>query len=229
VPELFIENFQTAEDYYNRTVLSSTIRLLRALGLFITVFLPGIAVAVFTYDQEMIPPEFLTTVITATQRTPMPIGAEVFLLVLLFELLREAGTRLPKAVGSAITIVGSLIIGDAAVSAGIVGAPTVIIVALTAVTSFIVPNLQEFTIIYRFILLFLGGTMGLVGIGTGLVVMLTQLSSTETFGIPILSAFSKEEMKDSLVRMPMRWMKFRPPSIAKDNVRRRKKYEKNHF
>ncbi len=222
IPELFIENLHSAEDYYNRSMHATIIRLLRVVGLFITVLLPGLAVAALTYNQEMVPAELLSNVITATQRTPMPEGAEVLLMIIMFELLREAGTRLPKSVGSAITIVGSLIVGDTAVSAGLVGAPTVIIVALTAVTSFIVPNLQEFTIIYRFIFLFLGGTMGLVGIGAGLVLLLTQLCSTESFGIPILSSFSKQELKDGLIRMPLWTLKFRPVSIAKDNVRRQK-------
>jgi spore germination protein KA len=129
---------------------------------------------------------------------------------------------LPKEVGSAITIVGSLIIGDAAVNAGIVSAPSVIIVALTAVTSFIVPNLFEFTIIYRGVFWLLGSTMGIIGLGAGLVMMLTQVISQRSFGIPVLSSFSREEMKDSFVRLPFSSLTFRPRSIAKDNVRRRK-------
>lgn len=99
------------------------------IGLAITVFVPGFAAAILTYNQEMLPSVFLTSIISSTQKTPMPIAFEIFLLTLMFELLKEAGTRLPKEVGSAITIVGSLIIGDAAVNAGIVSAPSVIIVA----------------------------------------------------------------------------------------------------
>ena len=222
IPELFIENIQTGEDYYNRPLLSTLLRILRIMGLFITVMLPGLAVAIITFSQEMMPSVFLTSLISSTQKTPMPVGAEVFFLILMFELLKEAGTRLPKTVGSAITIVGALIIGDAAVNAGIVSAPAVIIVALTAVSSFIVPNLPEFILIYRLLFLFLGSTMGLIGIGTGVVIMLTQLVSTISFGVPIFSSFSKNEMKDIVVRFPLWSMKYRPSSIAKNNVRRRK-------
>jgi len=118
--------------------------------------------------------------------------------------------------------VGSLIIGEAAVNAGIVGAPMVIIIALTAVSSFIVPNLAEFILIYRLFFLFLGAVMGLIGIGTGVVIMLAQLISTESFGVPILSTFSRNEMKDSVFRFPLWSMKFRPESIAQENVRRMK-------
>ncbi len=222
VPELFIENLHSSEDYYNRTMQSTIIRFLRAIGLFIGMLLPGLFVAIITYNQEMIPPVFLTHLVTSTQKTPLPSAAEAFFLILMFELLRESGTRLPKTIGSAITIVGSLIIGDSAVSAGVVGAPMVIIIALTAVSSFIVPNLTEFIFVYRILFLFLGASMGLIGIGTGLVIMLTQLISTESFGVPILSSFSKNEMKDSIVRFPLWLMKYRPASIAKNNIKRMK-------
>lgn len=222
IPELFVENLQTSEDYYNRILLAATLRALRSIGLFIAIMLPGLSVAIITFSQEMMPSVFLNSLIASTQKTPLPAGAEIFFLILMFELLKEAGTRLPKTVGSAITIVGALIIGDAAVNAGIVSAPAVIIVALTAVSSFIVPTLPEFIILYRMLFLFLGGTIGLIGIGTGVVILLTQLVSTESFGVPILSSFSKNELKDIILRFPLRSMKYRPSAIARDNVQRRK-------
>jgi spore germination protein KA len=221
VPEFFLENIQSSEDYYNRAVMATITRVLRLIGLFITMMLPGTAVAIMTYNQEMLPSVFLTSLVSSTQRTPMPAAAEIFLLIIMFELLKEAGERLPKTVGSAITIVGSLIIGDAAVNAGIVGAPMVIIVALTAVTGYIVPNLAEYIIVYRLLILLLGSTMGLIGIGASIVIILTQLISTNSFGIPILSSFSKNEMKDLILRFPLKSLKYRPSSIAKDNIRRR--------
>jgi spore germination protein KA len=178
------------------------------------------SIVFMTYNPETIPPVFLMHLISSTQKTPLPTAAEAFFLIMMFELLRESGTRLPKTVGSAITIVGSLIIGEAAVNAGIVGAPMVIIIAITAVSSFIIPNLAEFILVYRLIFLFLGASMGLIGIGGGLVIMMTQLISTRSFGIPIMSSFSKNEMKDSVIRFPLPSMKFRPKSIAKDNVRK---------
>jgi len=220
IPELFIENFHTSEDYYNRTLQALILRTLRVIGLFIGVLLPGLSVAFMTYNAETIPSPFLIHIISSTQKTPLPTAAEAFFLILMFELLKESGTRLPKTVGSAITIVGSLIIGDAAVNAGIVGAPMVIIIALTAVSSFIVPSLSEYILVYRLFFLFLGAVMGLIGIGSGVVIMLVQLISTESFGIPILSSFSKYERRDAILRYPLWSMKFRPSSIAKDNIRR---------
>lgn len=220
IPDLFVDNIHTADDYYNRPIFASFLRLLRVFGLFISVMLPGLAVAVLTYDQQMIPSVFLSSIIAATEVTPLPAAAEAFLLILMFELLRESGTRLPRMVGNAISIVGALIIGEAAVSAGIVSAPFVIIIALMAVCSFILPNLLEFIVFYRLMFLLLGGTMGLIGVGSGIVIMLVQLSSTYSFGVPILSSLKREDLKDTVLRWPLKKLKYRPMSIAKDNVKR---------
>ena len=221
VPELFIENFHTSEDYYSRTFYANFMRTLRVMAFLICILLPGVSIAIVTFSQEMLPFELLSSFIASSEATPLPEAAEVFFLIIMFELLKEAGLRLPKTIGSAITIVGALIIGDSAVNAGIVGAPTVIIVALTAVSSLLVPNLNEFTTMYRLLFLFLGATMGLIGIGTGIMILLINLISTESFGIPILSSFSKEELKDDLLRLPLRKLQYRPNAIAKNNIKRK--------
>jgi spore germination protein KA len=220
IPELFIENFHNSDDYYNQFVYTVFLRILRVLALFISVVLPGLFVAVTTYDQEMIPSVFLATLISSAQKTPMPIGAEIFLLVFMFELLRESGTRLPRTVGNAISIVGALIIGQAAVEAAIVSAPTIIIVALMAVSAFLLPNLTEFIVMYRLLFIIMGGILGLIGIGSAMVIMLVQLCSITSFGVPIFSSFKKQDLKDSVIRFPLKKLIYRPSSIAKDNVRR---------
>ena len=220
IPEMFTETLQNGEDYYNRTVYASFMRLLRFIGLAISVVLPGVAIALLIYHQEAIPSEFLASVIESMQRTPMSFSVEILIMMVMFELLKEAGTRLPQVVGSAITIVGSLIIGEAAVNAGLVSETAVIIVALTAVAAFIVPNLAEYSLVYRLLFWLLGSTMGLIGIGASVMILLTQLISTDTFGIPILSNFSREEMKDTFVRFPLKALKYRPRTIVNDNVKR---------
>lgn len=220
VPELFTEALQNSEDYYSRTIHANFIRLLRVFAFIISILLPGLAVAVISFNQEMMPFVFLVSFINSTKGTPLPEAAEIFFLMVMFELIKEAGLRMPKAIGSAITIVGALILGDVAVSSGIVGAPSVMIIALTAVSSLLVSNLNEFVTLYRFIFLAFGATMGIIGIAAGFFILVTQLASKESFGIPILSSFSKEEMKDSLIRFPLRTMTFRPESIAKENRKR---------
>lgn len=224
IPELFIENLQTAEDYYIRPIHATFLRWLRLFGLFLSILLPGLSVAIITFNQEMIPSVFLTNFIASSEKTPLPEGAEVFFLVVMFELLKEAGTRLPKSVGSAITIVGALIIGDAAVNANIVSAPTVIIVALTAVSSLLIPALNAFSTAYRFLFLALGASMGIIGISVGLVLLVTHVTSINSFGVPVLSSFEKVGLKyslnDSLIRGSIKKMLYRPSVLAKRNKKR---------
>ncbi len=221
IPELFIETLQTAEDYYSRTLFANFLRFVRLFALFLSIYTPGLSVAVLTYNMEMVPFTFLESIIRATQGTPFPIAFELFFLGIMFEMLKEAGLRMPKAIGSAITIVGALILGDIAVSAGVVGAPSVIIIAITAVASLLTVNVNEFATLYRFGMLFLGAIMGIIGIAAGTLLMLTQLISKKSFGIPVLSSFSKEEFKDSIVRFPLKDMEYRPESIAKNNKKRK--------
>jgi spore germination protein KA len=222
VPHLFAENLQSSEDYYIRPVMASALRFVRLVALFFSVLLPGLYVAAVNYDQEMIPTVFLVTLAAAREAIPLPTSVELFFMMLMFELLRESGTRLPRAIGSAISIVGALIIGDSAVKAGIVGAPAVIVIALTAVSSFIIPALTEFMTVYRYLFWLLGSMLGIIGISAGMMVMLTHVVSTHSFGIPVLSSFTREELKDTFVREPLRNLMFRPQSVGSDNRRRHK-------
>lgn len=153
VPHLFIENMQTGEDYYIRPYLATFLRLIRFLVLFISIMLPALYVDFQTYDQEMIPTTLLITMASSREGVPFPALAEALIMVILFELLKESGLRLPKADGSAVSMVGALIVGEAAVSAGLVSAPMVIVVAATAVASFILPSLNETIVFYRFFFL----------------------------------------------------------------------------
>ena len=227
IPELFIENIHATSDYYSRTLYGSYVRLLRLAAFFITILLPGVSIAIMTYSTEMVPFVFLTSFIKATEGTPFPHAAEILFVGIMFEFLKEAGLRMPKAIGAAITIVGALIIGQTAVEASIVSAPTVIVVALTAVTSLATPSLNEFATLYRYFFIALGAFMGLIGIASGLIIMLVQLTEKDSFGIPILSSMSKDEMKDSYVRVPLKDMVYRPISIVKNNIKRKKQNEGN--
>ncbi|HPE16103.1 MAG TPA: spore germination protein [Oscillospiraceae bacterium] len=223
VPTLFIESFQAAEDYYSRPYFASVIRLLRYLAFFISVLAPALYVAMATFHQELIPTPLLLTVASAHEGTPFPSVLEAGLMVIIFEILREAGVRLPRPVGSAVSIVGALVIGDAAVSAGLIGAPMVIVVAMTAVSSFVVPPQTDAGAIMRLSFLILAGMMGGYGIAIGLFAVFVHLASLRSFGTPYLSAvapFSKRDMKDTFIRAPLWSMRKRPENIAaEDKVR----------
>lgn len=220
IPELFIETIHASEDYYKRTLYSIFVRFIRLFAMVVSILLPGFFVAILTYSHEMVPFAFFSSFIEATKGTPFPEAVELFFLAIMFELLREAGLRMPSGIGSSITIVGALILGDVAVSAGIVGAPSVIVIAITSVASLMIANLNEFVTLYRFLFLFLGSIMGIIGISAGIIIMLTQLISKESFGIPMLSSFSKNELKDSLIRFPLHKLNKRPASIAENNITR---------
>lgn len=225
VPVTFIALLQAAEDYYNNAVFGTMTRLLRMIALNIALLLPAVTVAAFSFHQELLPTALINTVAGARQNLPLPIVFEVLSIEFAFELLREAGVRLPKTIGQAISTVGGLVIGQAAVSAGLVSPISVIVVAVTAIASFTIPNYAAGTAlrILRFILIILAGMLGGVGIVFGLMVILTYLCGLRSFGIPYLSPLaplSWGDLKDALVRAPW-WAMHRRPRLhsTKEPVR----------
>ncbi|KRW92242.1 membrane protein [Alicyclobacillus tengchongensis] len=216
---------QAAEDYYERFPIVNLIRWLRYLFMFIALYLPSLYVAITTFHQEMLPTKLLLSIAAAREVTPLPAIAECLLMEITFEALREAGIRLPKAVGSAISIVGALVIGQAAVEAGIVSAPMVIVVAITGIASFVIPR-YSFAIairILRFGMILLGGTIGLFGIIAFTIVIIIHLSSLRSIGVPYLmpvSPLTRKNMRDIVSRPPHWAMRWRPIETSKPNSQR---------
>lgn len=222
-PLLFIENFQTAEDYYSRPYYMSMVRIIRYIAFLISVFVPALYVAITTFDQELIPTNLLFTMTAARESIPFPAVGEALIMLTAFEILREAGIRLPQPIGQAMSIVGALVIGESAVSAGLIGAPMVIVVALTSVAIFATPQLNDSASILRLIYLILAGTMGGYGVIIGTLGTLVHLSSLKSFGFPFLSPlapFVARDNKDAIVRFPLWLMLSRPKGMAKRNEKR---------
>ncbi|WP_274653132.1 spore germination protein [Paenibacillus humicola] len=218
-PYTFWGGIQASEDYYERFIYTSLIRALRMLLLFLSLTLPSIYVAITTFHPQMMPTDLLLSFSSATEPSPFPAIIEALIMEFLFEALREAGIRLPKHVGSAISIVGALVIGQAAVQAGVISAPMVIVVSITGIASFAIPR-YSFGIgfrMLRFPLLFLSGMFGLVGLGVGLVAILCHLVNLRSFGVLYFSPvapLSKRNLNDVIVRVP-RWLQpFLPKSVA---------------
>ena len=229
IPKLFIEDIQASEDYYARPFYATFLRFLRIFSLFLSIILPGLYVALQTFHQEMIPTVLLITMAGAREGVPFPAVIEAFFMTLMLELIKESGIRLPRAVGSAVSIVGALVLGQAAVEAGIVSAPMVIIVAATAIAEFAVPSLTEGIILYRFILILLGGFMGLYAMTCGLIIIIVQVISLDSFGVPYgfpLAPSNKQGLKDSVVRFPLRKLMFRPKFLEKRNLIRQRDIRK---
>lgn len=221
VPMLFIESFQTAEDYYVRSVYASLLRIIRFVAYLITVFAPAVYIALNAFHHELIPTTLLFTFAKAREGTPFPVFIEALIMVFAFEILREAGVRLPRPVGQAISIVGALIMGDAAVSAGIVGAPMVITIAITAVAGFLVPSQTDSGSMLRVVMMIPAAILGLYGVAFGFLAILVHLASLESFGIPYFDSFSNtRDIQDTLVRAPLWAMTRRPKGIARGDMTR---------
>ncbi len=216
-PRLIIESFQSAEDYYISALEATVLRLLRFIAFFISITAPAVYVALTTFHQELIPTPLLLTMMGAREGVPYPALMEAGIMMVIFEILREAGLRLPRPVGQAVSIVGALVMGESAVSAGLISAPMVIVVAIMAVSGFVVPTLEQAGSILRVILLILGGVMGGFGIVMGLLGTLIHLSSLKSFGVPVLSPIapvSSGILRDGFFRAPLWAMRKRPEYMA---------------
>lgn len=221
IPHLFVENIQTSEDYYQRQPLAIFFRIIRIIALMFSILLPGLYVAVTTYHHEMIPTVLLKTIAASTTSVPFPKGFEAFLMLFIFEILKESGTRLPKPVGSAVSIMGALVIGESAVNAGIIGPAIVIVISLTALSSFTLPNLTEFMSIYRILFLIAGSVMGLVGTTALAMILLAQLISIDSFGVPFMTIQNaNKEIKDFIFKSSIKKNKYRPWKLSPNKIRR---------
>nr|WP_047013746.1 spore germination protein [Paenibacillus sp. IHB B 3415] len=224
-PVTFFRFLVSSEDYYQRFDISSFLRMVRLASFFIALLLPSLFIATTTFQQEMLPTTLLITLAAQRESTPLPALMEALIMELTFEIIREAGVRMPRAIGPAISIVGALVLGQAAVQAGLVSAAMVIVVSFTAIANFVLPaiNMAATVRLLRFFLMFLAGTFGLYGILIGLVPILAHLVSLESFGIPYLmplSPFNKSNLKDLFIRAPWWKIKTRPVMIGDMNPKR---------
>ncbi len=227
VPAVLYNFLRTIDDYSQNFWLANVLRVLRYLCLILTLILPAFYVAITTFHQEMIPTELALSIVSSREGVPFPTFLEVILLQIAFEIILEAGLRLPRSIGQTISIVGALVVGEAAVNARLISPAVVVIVALTVISGLAIPT-QDFSNalrLWRFILILFSSIIGLFGIGVGALLLLFDLASIETFGVPYLSPFTANEgqnMDDSIIRMPLPFIKKRPAYMKSPNERRQK-------
>lgn len=226
VPVTLAMLMQTAEDYYQRYIAATWIRWIRYLFLIVSLLLPSLYIAITTFHPEMIPYKLLMTIAAAREIVPFPAFVEAFIMELAFEALREASIRIPKSIGQAVSIIGALIIGTAAVQAGIVSAAMVIIVSLTGIASFIIPHFDLGLSIrlLRFPIMALASILGLFGITCGLIILYIHLLNLKSFGLPYLSPFTplvKADLNDTIFRAPW-WAMQNRPILSTHNEKRQK-------
>ncbi len=222
VPALFNDFFQSVEDYYERFDISSAIRLLRTVIFFISLVGPAVYIAATTFHQEMIPTKLAVIVAAQRDSVPFPAFVEALIMEITFEILREAGIRMPKAIGSTISIVGALVIGQAAIQAGIVSPVMVIVVSMTAIASFATPSyaVAISARLIRFMFMVSAATFGFYGMILAFIILVVHLSSLRSFGVPYmtpLAPFIREEAGDTIVRRPLWGNKKRPNLISGQN------------
>jgi len=227
-PAAISQFLKAPEDYSKNFLVASMISFIRYLSIIMTLFLPGFYIAVASFHQEMIPTDLALAIISSKQGVPFPTFVEVIIMLLAFEVLLEAGIRLPKSIGQAVSIVGALVVGQAAVEAKMVSPGVVIVVAITVISGFTMPN-QDFANalrLWRFILTIFASISGLFGLTVGLVVLTIHLASMETFGVPYLSPYSANEdvdiATDTIFRLPLWLMKKRPKNLKSVNRQKQK-------
>jgi spore germination protein KA len=224
VPAGLTEFLQSPEDYYHHSDYG-LLRLLRYLSVFISVLAPAFYIGILTFHQEMMPPVLLVTIAGQREGVPFPTLVEAFIMETVFELLREASVRMPRAVGTAISIVGALVLGEAAVQAGLVSAAMVIVVAITAIAGFIFPSFEigiSFRML-RFGFMFLAGLLGFFGITIGIIALVLHMCRLQSFGVPYMAPiapFNLRDQKDTIVRVPWWQMYTRPAIMQLRNVKR---------
>ncbi|MBB6674668.1 spore germination protein [Cohnella nanjingensis] len=222
VPALFIQFFQSSEDYYQRTDFASLIRILRVIAFVLATLTPSLYIAVTTFHQELIPTTLLYNLASQREGVPFPAFMEGLLMEVTFEILREASVRMPKTIGQSISVVGTLVIGQAAVEAGLVTAGMVIVVSITAISNFVMPafNMGISARILRFMLMGLGASFGLFGVFLGIILLVVHLCNLQSFGVPYMAPFAPlrlNDQKDALFRMPIPWMRLRPSTTKGGN------------
>jgi hypothetical protein len=215
VPAILSNFLPTPEDHYERWILMSLVRVIRTVSVLIAILLPALYVSIVTHHHEMIPTKLAIAVAAARAGLPFPAMAEALIMELTFEILREGGIRVPGAIGQTIGIVGGIIIGQAAVTAGLISPIMVIVVALTAIGSFSVPafNVGLSLRLLRFPLIVLAGAFGLYGVFAGIILIFLHIVSLHSFGIPYMAPITptnNQALADTVIRLPLWMLRQRP-------------------
>lgn len=220
VPFVFLEDMQSSDDYYMHPARATFIRYIRFFGVLLAILLPGLYVALESYHYRILPIDFLITIRSSIEGISFPPLVEVLFVIFLFEILNEASIRMPKYLGMALSIIGALTLGETAVQAGIITPPSIMIVAISGITIYILPDEAPITSLLRVVFTFAGGFAGFFGIIIGIVFMTAYLVSIQNFSTPLMAPFAPhiaEDQKDALVKSGITKMITRPKSLPNTN------------
>ncbi len=229
VPYLLIEDFQSAGDYYTSGYNATLARNLRLFAVIISVILPGIYVASELFHLQLIPLSFLLTIVNSIKGIPLSPSSEMLFTLFIFEILNEASVRMPRYVGMVVSIVGGLVLGETAVTAGIISAPTLMIIAFSGICLYTVPELEQTFSIIRLLFLVVGGLLGGYGLINAFLFLIIYLISFENFSTPIMAPFSPlvtQDLKDTFFKEDIESITTRPLSLRNFN-KTRLKFKRN--
>src|SRR5690606_23143195 len=228
-PITFWSLFHAAEDQYNRWLTGNFMRLMRITSILLTMLIPAVYIAISTFHVEMLPTDLMLAISAVRERVPFPVLAEILFMELSFELLRESVVRVPATIGSTIGIVGALVLGQAAVDANLVSPILVIIVAITGIASFIMPDISlNFSIrVQRFIFIIFGSCIGFFGIGLYMTFAIAYIVSFKSFGVPFLSPMAPawSSAGDVFFRNVLWKQWFRPVNLSPKDPKKEEKPE----
>lgn len=228
LPFALIEDFQSSDDYFGHPMKASFVRLLRLWGYILSITLPGVYVALQSFHFALLPIDFLISIQSSIQNLSFPPLIEILIVLFLFEILNEASIRMPKYLGMALSIVGALVLGDAAVQAGVISPPSVIMVAVSGITLYMVPDQTATASILRLFFTIIGGVAGFYGILIGFVALTSYLMTFDSFGTPYFAPFApyiKSDKKDGFIKVRQDEMLTRPKTIPNKNpIRQKNKY-----
>ena len=226
VPFIILEDLQSANDYYTNPLYVALVRIIRGIGIILTIILPGVFLSFRLYHYKALPLKYLITISNSTQGLPFSPFIEMVFILLLFQILYEVSLRLPRYLGIATSIVGALILGDTGVKAGLISPPVVIIVAMSMISIYTIPDQAPQLTVLRWIFIGLGGTLGLLGIVGGMIFFINEMNSLNLFGSAYLAPFSprvKPDLEDSVFKRSITEMRYRPQSFKNKNKVRLKK------
>ena len=218
LPSLFCENFDCLDDYATTAVFSSLVRLLKYGAFYLSIFLPGLFVCLAVYLPELIPPQLLFKIEAAEKATPLPLFAEMLLIIVILEIIREAGLRMPQTLGHAVSLVAALIVGDAAIAAGLMSTPVLLVAGVTSVSIFVTPALYEPATLLRLAVTLAAGLAGPVGLVGAALAVLFGLTDVSVLGVPYLSGAVFSE--DGVIRRNYRALSCRPFTIWQNGRRK---------
>ncbi len=228
VPFMLFENLQSPEDYYTIPAQATFVRIMRIVGLIFAILIPGVYVALQSFNYRILPINFLITLLSSIEGLSVPPLVELLVVLFLFEIITEASLQMPNSLGMALSIIGALALGNTAVDAGIISPPSIVIVAISSVALYIIPDQIAETRILRVLYTLIGGIIGLYGVVVSFIFLTTYLTHIKSFGVPYFAPIApniKSDKKDAFIKQPIQEMHQRPELLASENKVRQTKQD----